>query len=408
MKLVIAGGGIAAITAARAVRDAGPEAQIDIYTDEPHRFYLRPRLMAFLAGELEQDDLYVYSPQWYRDKGIELHLSTPVVGLDPVGRRVALEGGEEISYDRLLLAMGSHAFRPPLEGMEGEGVFTLRSLADAVAIKTYALQCLSDGREEAVVVGGGLMGLECASALASLCLKVTVLQGGPWLLNRQVDAEGAAVLEGYLGRLGIRCLSGVTSEAIVSRNGAAGVRLAGGQMVKGFLVLCTAGVRANTDLAKAAGLSVRRGILVDSQMRTSAERVYAAGDVAQYDGEAWQIIPAAVNQARVAAANIVDPGSMAYSGTVPSTTLKVVGVNLTSMGIIDGRAEHLQELRKADPERGIYEKLVLRDGRIVGAILLGSKERVPAITKLIKEGTDVSPYTGRLLDDQFDLAEALS
>ncbi|MDH4209700.1 MAG: FAD-dependent oxidoreductase, partial [Anaerolineae bacterium] len=221
MRLVIAGGGIAAITAARAVRDASPEAQIDVYTDEPHRFYLRPRLIAFLAGELEQDDLYVYSPQWYRDKGIELHLSTPVVALDPAGRSVTLQGGEEISYDRLLLAMGSHSFRPPVEGMEDEGVFTLRSLADAVAIKTYAHQCLSGGGREALVIGGGLMGLECASALAALGLTVTVLQGGPWLLNRQIDAEGAAILEGYLRRLDVRCLSGVTSKAIVSRNGAA-------------------------------------------------------------------------------------------------------------------------------------------------------------------------------------------
>jgi nitrite reductase (NADH) large subunit len=408
MKVVIAGGGIAALTAARAVRDASPDAKIDIFTDEPHRFYLRPRLIQFLAGELEQEDLFVYSPQWYQDKGIELHLSTPVVRLDTAGRIVTLEGGEDISYDRLLLAMGSHSFRPPLEGIDEKGVLTLRSIADAVAIKTYAQECLSEGRREAVVIGGGLMGLECASALAALGLEVTVLQGGPWLLNRQIDAQGAAVLEGHLGRLGIRCLSGVIPEAILSRNGAAGVRLDGGRIVKGFLILCTAGVRANTDLAKAAGLSLGRGILVDSEMRTSADRVYAAGDVAEYDGEAWCIIPAAVNQARVAAANIVDPGSMVYRGTVPSTTLKVVGVDLTSIGIIDGQPEGLEELRKTDHARGVYRKVVLRDGRIVGAILLGSKERVPAMTSLIKEGTDVSFYSDRLLDDQFDLAEALA
>ncbi len=408
MKLVIAGGGVAALTAARAVRDASPDARIDIYTDEPHRFYLRPRLIQFLSGELDQEGLYVYSPQWYQDQGIDLHLSTPVVGLDTASQMIALESGEEISYDRLLLATGSHSLRPPLEGMEEEGVFTLRSLLDAVAIKTYAQHCVSEGRREAVVIGGGLMGLECANALASLGLEVTVLQGGPWLLNRQVDAQGADVLLEHLARLGIRCLSNVRLEAILGKDGVSGVRLVDGREFQAHLILCAAGVRPNTDLAEAAGLEVGGGVLVDSEMRTSAEHVYAAGDVAEYNGEAWCIIPAAVNQARVAAANMVSPASMTYQGTVPSTTLKVAGVDLTSMGVISPTDQGFEELRRADPAAGVYQKLVLQDGRIVGAILLGARERVAAVSRLIKEGTDVSPYADRLLDDRFDLGEALA
>lgn len=407
MKLIIAGGGIAAITAAREVRAAGGDFEIDIYTDEPYRFYMRPRLIGFLSGEVAEEDLFVYSPEWYEDKGIRLHLSTGVKDLDTSGQRVRLESGDQISYDRLLLATGSHPFRPPLEGMEREGVFTVRSLDDARAIRDYAQGLVSEGRKEAVLIGGGLMGLECANALATLGLEVTVLQGGPWLLNKQVDAEGADILEKHLAELGVRCLSNVRLESVLGVDAVSGVRLEDGREFGAHLVLCAAGVRANLDLPRAAGLAVGRGVLVDDQMRTSAEGVYAAGDVAEYDGEAWQIIPAAVNQARVAAANIVEPGSMKYGGTVPSTTLKVVGVDLTSIGVIDGEANGLEELRRADPDSGAYEKLVLDDGRIVGAILLGSKERVPTVTRLIKEGTDVSGNEDRLLDEEFDLRSLL-
>ena len=172
-------------------------------------------------------------------------------------------------------------------------------------------------------------------------------------------------------------------------------------------MLCAAGVRSNTNLAKAAGLKVGHGVLVDNEMRTSVDHVYAAGDVAEYDGEMWCIIPAAVDQARVAAANMVQPGSATYQGTVPSTTLKVVGADLTSIGLINPPDEGYHELRRSDVADGVYQKLVLQDGHIVGAILLGAKELVPSVSRLIKEGTDVSAFADRLLDGEFDLAEAL-
>jgi nitrite reductase (NADH) large subunit len=407
LRLIIVGGGIAAITAARGVRGAAPDIEIDIYTDEPYRFYRRPSLIEFLADKVDQEELFVYSPEWYANKGINLHLSSAVVGLDTRGQTIHLETGEETTYDRLLLATGSHPFRPPLEGLDKEGVFTIRSLDDARAIKSYAQENVSKGRTEAIVLGGGLMGLECANALATLGLEVTVLQGGPWLLNRQVDPQGADVLEEHLSHLGVRCLSNVRLESVLGADRVSGVRLQDGREFKAHLVLCAAGVRANLELARAGGLKTGRGVLVDSEMCTSAEHVYAAGDVAEYYGEAWQIIPAAVNQARVAAANIVEPGSVKYQGTVPSTTLKVVGVDLTSIGVIDGGTEGLEEFRRADHESFIYEKLVVEDGRVVGAVLLGSKEKVPAVTRLIREGTDVSESKHRLLEEGFELLSLL-
>jgi NAD(P)H-nitrite reductase large subunit len=407
VNFVIAGNGIAAITAARTIAAANLQATIEIYTDEPHPYYQRPRLIQFLAGGLEPADLYAYPPEWYRSKGITVHLATAVTELDVVARRVALDNGEEVPYDRLLLAVGSSPFQPPLEGIGQEGVFTLRTIDDALAIKSHAQSCLARGQRDAVVIGGGLLGLECAHALATLGLEVTVLQRGPWLLHKQIDQQGAVVLEDLLTRLGVRCLSNVAPEAILSDGGASGVRLEGGRTVSGHLVLCAAGVRSNMDLAKAAGLEVDRGVLVDSQMRTSADQVYAAGDVAQYGREMWCIIPAAVNQARVAGANMAAPGSASYAGTVPSTTLKVVGADLTSVGLINAPDDSYTELRKSDPAAGVYQKLVLHDGHIVGAILLGARERVPMVSRLIKGGTDVSAYADRLLDETFHLAEAL-
>ena len=408
MKFVIAGNGIAAITAARTIVAANPTAEVEIYTDEPYPSYLRPRLIQFLAGALEQKDLYLHSPDWYERRGITVHLETAVTELDAAARRIVLDNGDEVSYDRLLLAVGSNPFQPPLEGMDQEGFFTLRTIDDALAIRRRADKCLAVGHRETVVIGGGLLGLECANALASLGLEPSVLEHDPWLLPKQVDEQGAAVLEKQLEQRGIRCLSKAASRAILAdADGVSAVELEDGRLVSGHLVLCSAGVRPNADLARAAGLAVGRGVLVDSEMRTSEDHVYAAGDVTEYNGETLCIIPVAIEQARVAAANMVSPGSEAYYGTVPSTTLKVAGIDLTSMGMISAEEDGFQELRKADPTKGMYQKLVLHDGRIVGAILMGAKERVPMVSRLIKEGPDVSRYADRLLDDQFDLAEAL-
>jgi nitrite reductase (NADH) large subunit len=403
VRFVVIGNGVAGFTASRSISAAAPDAQVEIYTDELHPYYWRPRLLDLLAGRVTVEDIYAFPVEWYAERGIALHLGSRLVELRVSSKSLVFDDGTEASYDLLLLATGSAPLVPAVEGVEKKGSFTLRSIEDALAIKAYAQRCMSAGLTEAVVVGGGLLGLESANALTSLGLRVTVLEHGPWLLHRQVDEEGAAVLQEQIEGLGVGFELRATPRGFAGDDAVSGVVLQDGRTLPACLVLCSAGVRPNTDLASRAGLAVNRGVLVDERMRTSADGIYAAGDVAEYDGELPCIIPVAVEQGRVAGANMVNSGSAVYAGAVPLTTLKIVGLDLTSIGLIAPEEEGYQELRKAELARGVYQKLVLEGGRIVGAILLGDRTRVPAISRLIKEGRDVSAYSDRLLDDDFDL-----
>lgn len=405
MNFTIIGNGVAGNTAALTLARVAPGAQIDVYTAEAHPYYPRPLLPAFLAGDLSLKRLYFQPAAWYAKRGITLHLGVQVAALIPQEHQLRLANGTTASYDRLLLAMGAHPFVPPVRGADKPGVFTLRTVDDAQAIQTYAR-----GVRRAIVIGGGLLGLEAARALRVLGLDVTVIEFFPRLLPRQLDAEGAAVFQGLIESLGIEVMVDAVSEEILGTDGVTGLRLKDGREFGGDLVLIAAGVRSNVTLARQAGLEVNRGVVVDEHLRTSAADVYAAGDVAEFDGRVYGIVPAAIEQARAAAVNMAGDESVTYGGTLPSTRLKVVGIDLTSIGTImpeEGREAEYQELRRADAARGLYRKLVLKEGRIVGAILLGDKARVKPVTQLINRGVDVSAHAERLLDDDFDLKSLL-
>ena len=410
MRFVIIGNGVAGVTAARALAEAG--AEVEAYTQEAHHYYPRPRLHELLTGEIELEEIHFYSPVWYEERGIAVHLGTEVVRLDTMAKRIALADGREILYDRLLLATGSRPFIPSIEGMNKEGVFTLRTIEDALAIRRWAKEA-----KRAVVVGGGLLGLEAARAFMVLGLRVAVLEQGAYLLPRQLDAEGGALLKELIGAMGIEVVLEASSQAILG-NGtppptlggiegglASGVLLQDGRRIEGDLILVSAGVRCDVRLAQEAGLEVNRGVVVDEHLRTSAEDIYAAGDVAEFQGRVYGIIPAAIEQARAAARNMLGEEA-AYQGTIPSNTLQVVGIDCTSIGVVHPpEGEGYQELRKS--EAGVYKKLVLKDGRLVGVILLGDKKDVAPISQLIRKGADVSRYAERLLDDDFDWKELL-
>ncbi len=408
MRYAIVGNGVAGVTAARAIKRDAADAEVHLLSAEPYPYYRRPQLWEFIAGKIEQEALFFKPAEWYAEQGIQLHLGTEATALDPETHHLDLSDGSRIQYDRLLLATGGRCFVPPCQGTDKEGVFTLRSLADAQAIKAYAGQS-----SQAVVIGGGLLGLETARALQSTGLDVTVIEYFSYLLPRQLDQPGAQVLQSLLEAQGLHIVTNGATQEILGNGRAEGVRITNPQdnkkerQLAGELVLFSTGIRSRIALAEDAGIKVGRGVIVDEQLQTSAEDVFAAGDAAEFEGRVYGIIPAAIEQAQVAAANMVTPGSQSYTGTVPSTTLKVAGAQLTSMGEATLPDEECTPIRRVDMEDGVYCKSVLRDGHVVGAILLNDPGHMRVLSRLIKEGVDVSAYADRLLDDDLDLSSLL-
>jgi len=402
MKIAVVGLGVAGVNAARVIAAGRPGTAIDIYGAEPYLYYARPKLPAFLAGKVEQSELYFYPPEWYQERGISVHTSARVERIEAAAHRLVLAEGTTVSYDRALLAMGARSSIPPLEGVDLLGVFSLWTIEDALRIRSYAKGC-----RWAVVIGGGPLGLEAAWGLRVLGLDVTVLQLPPRLMPRQLDDEGAAVLKGWIEKLGIAVQVGATTERIEGSGKVQAVLIREGQRFPADLVLIAAGARSNIQVAQASGLAVNKGIVVDSHLRTSAADVYAAGDVAEHAGTIYGIIPAAIEQAQVAAQNMAEIEASEYKGTVPSNTLKIVGLDMTSIGQTSGVGEGYVELRRTEPG-GQYIKLVLKDGRLQGAILLGHKEKVNYISQAVARHLAVGAHGEELLSDRFDWKAELS
>lgn len=400
MKVVIVGNGVAGITAARTLRERDRDLEIVVFSNEGYHYYSRPKLVDFLAGEADQGSLFFYPDDWYRDKGIEVHLNQRVASVDTARHIVELADRSEVSYDRLVLANGSVPNVPPFRGVDQQGVFTLRSLDDALKIKRYARP-----GARALVVGGGLLGLESARALKGLGLDVAVLQIGGRLLPAQLDEEGALILRRQIETEGIDVVLNAATVAIVGNGRASGIDLEDGRRLEGELIIISAGVKSNVELAKRAGLSIGRGVVANGRLLTSADDVYAAGDVAEVDGRVYGIVPAAIDQARVVAEDIVGVSADGYHGTIPSNTLKVIGIDLTSVGLVNPDGPEYEELRWRDDKAGIYKKVVLQEGHVVGAILLGDRKAVPSVARMVREKTDVTAFKDRLLSQDFDLKQ---
>jgi len=394
MRFVIVGNGVAGVTAARELSRDGSGNSVEIYAREPYHYYPRPRLQEYLADRIALDELYFRPTEWYEKSGITVHLGRTVTELDPEGSRITLDGGEEVGYDRILLATGGRPFVPPIPGADKEGVFSYRTLDDVKVIKEKARSS-----ESAVVIGGGLLGLEAAKALSALGVRVTVLEMFPYLLPRQLDSQGGQILKSLIEETGVEVKVGAATEAIVGEESVSGVRLKDGSEIGAGLIVVSAGIRSNISLAKDAGLGVNRGVLVDEHLQTTAVNVYAAGDAAEFEGRVYGIVPAAVEQARAAAHNMLGE-DVVYEGTMPSSTLKVVGIDCASIGLVHPEGDGYQELRSTVDRT--YTKLVLEGGRLVGAILLGDTADVAPISRLVRKKADVSGYVDRLLSTDFD------
>ncbi len=397
MHVVIIGSGVAGVAAARIVRENDPKAKISIYTDENHLYYPRPRLYEILSGEAKPHEIYMFSDQWYEKRDIKVHLNKKVLGIETAKKQLLLEDQTKVKYDKLLLANGAHAFIPSIKGVEKTGVFSLRSIKDALTIKEYTKKT-----RNAIIIGGGLLGLEFAASLRKLGQHVEVVEIFPRLLPRQLDQDGATILKDRIQTRDISIVLGVKTEEILGKKTVSGILLDNGEELSGDLVLVSAGVRSNTDLAVNSGIKVEKGVVVDEHVQTSVNDVYAAGDVAEFRGRVYGIIPAALEQANIAAINMLEKEKRVYKGTIPSNTLKIVGVDLTSLGLVNPEGPQYEEVKKTDKGKGIYKKIVLEKGKIVGAIFLGGRKGVTWIKKLMDQKTDVTKYKDLLLEEDFD------
>jgi nitrite reductase (NADH) large subunit len=394
-KYLIIGNGVAGSTAAEFIRKHDIKGKITIITDEALPFYYRIRLNEYISADISEQTLVAKKQQWFKDNDIDLKLRTRIVGAEPRQKMVVSENNQKFYYDLLLIATGSHSFVPPIKGYDLKGVFTLRTIKDAHEISDYA-----KNSNNVVLIGGGLLGLETGNALKKLGKKVTVVEFFPRLLPRQLDVDGAFRLQQILEEMGFSFRIGAKTLEIIGDNQIAkGVLLEGGENLAADMIIISAGVRSNLELADALELEYNKGIKVDEHMRTTRADIYSAGDVAEFKETSYGIWPAAMEQGKIAGTNMAG-GNISYNGTTMANTLKVAGIDLASAGDIDPENKFESKIVK---DEKTYKKIVINNDRIIGCIMLGDKKGFNTITKAIHEKYSAS----EVLPELFDLGDKL-
>ncbi len=389
-KLVVVGNGMAGIGCVEQILKHAPQFDITVFGDETHVNYNRILLSSVLAGERAADDIVLSPLEWYRTNGIALRLGTRVIDVDPTARSVTADDGTITAYDTLLLATGSNAFMPPIAGLHCDGVFTFRTLDD-----TRKLLARASPGAKAVVIGGGLLGLEAARGLQVQGCDVTVVHLMPTLMERQLDPDGGNYLTGKMEDLGVRVLLGRTTTAIVGDERAEGVALEDGTIIEADLVVVAAGIRPSVELAYKAGLTVNRGIVVNDYMETSDPGIFAVGECVEHRGVCYGLVAPLLEQAKVLAATMTGNRGPAYAGTIQAAKLKIMGVDVFSAG--DWSEQNADPVRFEDRAFGVYKKLTIRDGKLVGAILVGDTSDSHRYMEWLRSGADLTEKRRHLL-----------
>ncbi|MFX0154759.1 MAG: FAD-dependent oxidoreductase [Candidatus Hodarchaeota archaeon] len=394
MKVVIIGNNIAGTFTAQNLRSLNDEVEIEIFTQEEYPYYTRVKLPELISEKVTIDDLIVFKEDWYKSRHINLHLNKKVVKVDLNSKSIHIEGEKsEISYDKLILALGSTPNIPPIKNaidmkQQKKGVFTLRSIADALEIKEYIKR---KNVNNAIIIGGGLLGLELANQINECNLDTTVVEFFPRLLPRQLDEECGLMLKEEIESRGIKVVLDAATEEILGNRTVSGIKLKSGQKITTDMVLIQAGITPTIDLAKEVGIQTNRGINVNEFLETSEKDVYAVGDCIEYKNQIWGIIPACMEQSKIVAASVLGLKKVDYRGTTPKNTLKIVGLELTSMGIIDPTKEEggaWEILKKSDKKDCCYQKLVLKGNKLKGAILFGDNKAMSFVYNKMEQDVD--------------------
>jgi nitrite reductase (NADH) large subunit len=406
MKLVVVGNGMAGIRTVEELLKITPDLyDITVFGAEPHPNYNRILLSPVLAGEQTLGEIVLNPREWYDEHGIALRTGCRVVGVDRRRRVVQAEDGSQTPYDRLLIATGSNPFILPVPGHDLPGVIAYRDIAD-----TQAMIDAASRHRHAVVIGGGLLGLEAANGLAKRGMQVTVVHLAPWLMERQLDEVAGRMLQTSLEARGLSFLIGAQTEALrAGEDGrVAAVRFKDGREVPAELVVMAAGIRPNTALAERIGLLCQRGIVVSDTLQTVTDpRVYAVGECASHRGVAYGLVAPLFEQARVCATHLAQFGIGRYAGSQVSTKLKVTGIDLFSAGDFMG-GEGTEQIVLSDPSAphgGVYKKLVLKDDRLVGAVLVGDTVDGAWYFKLLREGRPVADIRDQLMFGEANLGD---
>ncbi|HEU4689125.1 MAG TPA: nitrite reductase large subunit NirB [Vicinamibacterales bacterium] len=389
-RLVVVGNGMAGMACVEQILKYDPMFRITVFGDETHANYNRIMLSSVLAGEKSSDDIVINSLEWYRRNDIELRVGVRIVDVDPVGKTVTGDDGSITSYDTLLLATGSSAWMPPIKGLDKDGVLTFRTLDD-----TRELMRRSGPDTKAVVIGGGLLGLEAARGLQVQGCQVTVVHLMGTLMERQLDPPGGRFLMAKMKELGIRVLLGRSTTAIRGGRHVEAVEFSDGEVLDANLVVVAAGIRPNVDLAKKAGLTVKRGIVVNDFMETSNPDIFAVGECVEHRGICYGLVAPLFDQGKVLAATITDRRGPSYTGTVQASKLKIVGVDVFSAGEIDD--DGAEPVRYEDPSLGVYKKVAVREGKLAGVILVGDTSDSHKYMEWLRTGVDLKDRRRHLL-----------
>lgn len=400
-KLVMVGNGMAGVKTLEEILKHAPDVfDITVFGAEPHGNYNRILLSPVLAGEMTLDEIMLNDFAWYADNGITLHAGRKVVEIDRVRRVVRADDGSEERYDRLLLATGSNPFILPVPGHDLDGVIAYRDIAD-----TEAMIAAASEHRHAVVIGGGLLGLEAANGLILRGMAVTVVHLGEWIMERQLDKPAADLLQASLEDKGMQFRLGAHTEALLPVSDQPGSRvgsllLASGERLPADLVVMSAGIRPNATLAESARLYCNRGIVVTDTMQTVTDpRIYAVGECANHRGVAYGLVAPLFEQARVCANHLAGFGIGRYEGSVTSTKLKVTGVDVFSAGDFIG-GEACDDIVMFDRAGGVYKKLVLKDDKLIGAVMVGDTTDGSWYFQLLREGKSIVAMRDHLMFGQ--------
>jgi len=403
-QLVVIGNGMAGARTVEEIltRDEGTQFAITMFGDEPYGNYNRILLSNVLNGSQDAQEIFLNPLSWYKENEITLHAGVRVTAIDRIAKKVFHADGQSTPYDILLIATGSRPFIPPMDGLvmpDGAwkpGVFAFRTLDDCSQIASYAVKS-----RRAAVIGGGLLGLEAARGLLNYGCEVHLIDIGAYLMGQQLDAQAGAILKTIMEELGLHVHLQKGTTAILGDEKVSGLAFKDGATLDCDMVVVAAGIKPNADLALRCGLTVERAIVVDDQMRTVDDsQVYAVGECVQHRGRVYGLVAPIWEQAKVLADHITGRNlQAAYRGSKLATKLKVMGVELASMGIIQPEEERDELIQFVEPKRGIYKKLIVRDGRLMGGILLGDLRKAAYLMQTFDRNTPLPQERLSLLFD---------